>query len=81
MILVSLCLHRVLYTYFREISNTFSFCQPCVLLENNSKYLETEKEQIEEKKQDELCQNDSWKIGDLVIGSGLKYPQPSTQTG
>ncbi|MEQ2296306.1 hypothetical protein AMECASPLE_023487 [Ameca splendens] len=81
MILVSLCLHRLLYTYFREMSTTLCFCKPCVLLENNSNYLETEKEQIEEKKQDKLCQNDSWKIGDLVIGSGLKYPQPSTQTG
>ncbi|MEQ2226727.1 hypothetical protein ILYODFUR_030291, partial [Ilyodon furcidens] len=71
----------ILYTYFREISTTFSFCKPCVLPENTLNYLEMEKEQIEEKKQDELCKNDSWKIGDLVIGSGLKYPQPSTQTG
>ncbi|XP_047218920.1 globoside alpha-1,3-N-acetylgalactosaminyltransferase 1-like [Girardinichthys multiradiatus] len=69
----------MLYTYFRE--TTFSFCKPCVLPENNLNYLEMEKEQIGEKKQGELCQNDTWNIGEMIIGSGLKYPQPSTQKG
>ncbi|KAM4596744.1 globoside alpha-1,3-N-acetylgalactosaminyltransferase 1-like [Fundulus diaphanus] len=71
----------VLYCYFKGSIPPISFCTPCLSTDNDIKELEKNIQHLEERKQDEHCKKDSWKIGDLVMEPGLKYAQPSTQTG
>ncbi|KAM4596410.1 histo-blood group ABO system transferase 2-like [Fundulus diaphanus] len=71
----------LLYSYFRNSFSPISFCQPCIQPGNDFNELEKEMEQIKAMKHSEHCKKDSWKIGELLMQSGLKYAQPSTQTG
>lgn len=81
--LVAICfiILGVLYSYFRKSFTPISFCDPCVLPEKDLADLEDEIEKLNGKKQDAHCKKDSWKVGDMIMESGLKYAQPSTQKG
>ncbi|XP_014882414.1 globoside alpha-1,3-N-acetylgalactosaminyltransferase 1-like [Poecilia latipinna] len=84
MILVSLCLHRFVYGYFRESFTSMRFCnQVCVVPvvpEKDLFDLENKLDEID-RNEDGQCQKSSCKMGEMIMESGLKYAQPSTLTG
>ncbi|CAN9506979.1 unnamed protein product [Ophioblennius macclurei] len=70
----------IIYFYSGKTVSSISVCQPCYEApEPNRIIVETEVVKAEETRPSP--DNESWKIGELIMQTGLKYAMPSTQIG